>query len=215
MKKSLLIAVLAILALAAQAGDKNSVLVPMQFTQAQRGIIPEKTDYLKLQNLAFNTRGEQKQLIAALKPVLDSIVTTNYESPFFSLSINPMVDGGTRIAIASYDVMSESQAARKLLYGVIKVKYCYFIVKHEVATADNILVLQQALNNAGGKIKFERVYELVTEPVHYRGTKFVGLYKSGKLTPSTFVVNGDDLLHPAPAEPLEEPAAAADTTSNN
>lgn len=215
MQRNILILITALLALCANASDKNTVVVPKQFTKGQSSIIPEKTDYLKLQNIAFNRRGEQQGLIAALQPVLDSIVSTNYELPFFSLTISPMVAGGTRVEIASYDVMQEPAAARKLLYGVLKIRNCYFIVKNAVTTtADNILLLQQMWTNASGKTRFERIFELVTDPVHYGGTKYVGLYKNGHITPSTFIVNGEDLLHPQPTEPQaypDEPQATNNT----
>ena len=113
MLRNILILTAALLALCASAGDKNTVVVPKQFTRDQSGMIPEKTDYMKLQNLAFNRRGEQQALIAALQPVLDSIVSTNYELPFFSLTLRPMTAGGTRVEIASYDMMQEPAAARK------------------------------------------------------------------------------------------------------
>ena len=202
MLRNILILTAALLALCASAGDKNTVVVPKQFTRDQSGMIPEKTDYMKLQNLAFNRRGEQQSLIAALQPVLDSIVSTNYELPFFSLTLRPMTAGGTRVEIASYDMMQEPAAARKLLYGVLKIKNCYFIVKNAVTTTDNILLLQQMWVNSSGKTRFERIFELVTDPVHYGGTKFVGQYQNGRITPSTFIVNGEDLLHPKSAEPL-------------
>lgn len=211
MKKYFLILCATLLAAATWAGDKNTVLVPVYITRGQSSMIPEKTDNMKLQNLALNPDGAQRSLARCIRWVADSIVRTNYESNIFLLTVTPLSQDGAAVEITSFDPMKEDAAGRQQLYGVVKHAHCYLIVKcvgdmeAHLSAPTNKLLLNQLFNKDKGKTKFERVFELVKDRIQYGGTCFKGTFKNGRFdTMLEFKVNGKDLLHPATPSPDPE-----------
>lgn len=193
MQRLILALAIAMLALTMQA-RKGEVIMTKQVLPHTP--IPERTDEWQFQNLRLDTTGQQFRLLRALVPEMQQVMQSDYEYFVFGLDFLPGIDQ-TKVTLQGFDPMNLSPANRKLLIaGVVRMGHSYLMVRTNPSSAG---LVPQVTKKAGGKTKFVREFEMTTEPIERHETTLEAVWKAGVLTVTRKVVNGTDLLHPAPA----------------
>ncbi len=165
----------------AGAGDAT-VVVPRQYTQSMRHVLPDKSDRYKVQNLQLAGAGGLARAVAQL---LDSVDRDNLELPLFAVELQAGQRSGTVVvAVTTHDPMLYNPQERKTLLGVAKRGSSYFVMP-------NSTMAVSLVQKAKGKTQFERVFELVTDPIPYRGTRVTALWDGERLELLRATVNGE------------------------
>lgn len=159
--KHILIALLLLLTSLNGIAKEGEVIVTRFYTQAERSILPNKTDQFQVQNITLSTGDEVKTIVDAINKMAKTINDEDFEHYVFSLFVYPQENGAYSIMIESHDPMNDPKQLRENMLGVAKIGYRYFIVQKMPA----LEALQKSLfTKAKGKTKFIREFELTQYP---------------------------------------------------
>lgn len=199
--KHILIALLLLLTSLNSFAKEGEVIVTRFYTQAERSILPNKTDMFQVQNISLSADDGVKPIVEAISNMANTINDEDFEHYVFSLFVYPQENGGHSIMIESHDPMNDPKQIRENTLGVLKIGYRYFIVQKMPA----LDTLQKALfKKAKGKIKFIREFELTQHPRKETRTCISADIANGELSIKECEISGvnklEDTLLNTPAE---------------
>lgn len=185
----------------AYSAEKNTTVVVKQLTENQRSSLPDKTIEVKLQRMRANDKGHTA-LADSIVKCLNYLREEDLNNDVYQLTLSQLGDGIIAVAINSVNDLTKLDA-EKAFYGILvgnTHKPC-LIVK----TGNNSSLLKQVFKKADGKQMVVQEFEFVEEVISRDEARIEGRWdpSTHKFTPSTFLLNGSDLLHPSSA-PADE-----------